>query len=344
MPASDLSPSTSHFNRLRGLLALLQKSASPWVWAWLCVWGVSAWGLGVEQPNAHAARRVKVDEVKVVVNDKVITQREFSQLVGLRKVQYQRTQNNATGKTNSPPPDFAKQVLQEVIENLLLESHAEQLRLRVEEKTLDAQVDRIYRSNPQIEAEMSEADLKTILQRDLLRRQVISQQVEYRVVVSERDIKQACMQQSAGGQERDIGHILLRNLSKEEALKRIAKLRGRLLGGDAFEALASQFSQDPSAKANQGRLGFVGRGELVDAFEKVAFGMQVGEVSQAVKTQFGWHLIKVFGVRREQGTNCKQLSPSQRQRFQNQAHQQQRNQRLKALFTRLKKHADIVIF
>jgi parvulin-like peptidyl-prolyl isomerase len=58
-----------------------------------------------------------------------------------------------------------------------------------------------------------------------------------------------------------------------------------------FAELAEEKSEGPSA-SNGGDLGFFGRGEMVPPFEKKAFEMETGEVSDPVKTDFGWHLIK----------------------------------------------------
>jgi parvulin-like peptidyl-prolyl isomerase len=58
-----------------------------------------------------------------------------------------------------------------------------------------------------------------------------------------------------------------------------------------FAELAEEKSEGPSAD-NGGDLGFFGRGDMVKPFEKEAFEMDVGEVSDPVKTEFGWHLIK----------------------------------------------------
>lgn len=61
--------------------------------------------------------------------------------------------------------------------------------------------------------------------------------------------------------------------------------------GTSFAKLAEQKSLCPSRK-NGGDLGFFGRGQMVKPFENVAFALENGQVSQPVKTEFGWHIIK----------------------------------------------------
>ncbi len=80
-------------------------------------------------------------------------------------------------------------------------------------------------------------------------------------------------------------HILVEK--EAEAQDLIAKLNA----GETFEALAKTFSKCPSGK-DGGNLGEFGRGQMVTAFEKAAFALEVGEVSGVVQTQFGYHLIK----------------------------------------------------
>ena len=80
-------------------------------------------------------------------------------------------------------------------------------------------------------------------------------------------------------------HILVEKQSlANQLLERIKK-------GESFEKLAQENSIDSSRKRG-GDLGFFGRGMMVREFEKAAFGLEVGEVSQVVKTQFGYHIIK----------------------------------------------------
>jgi len=82
-------------------------------------------------------------------------------------------------------------------------------------------------------------------------------------------------------------HILVKTKEEAEAArKRVVE------GGEAFEAVAKEVSVGPSASKG-GDLGTFGTGRMVPAFEKAAFALKEGEVSEPVKTQFGWHIIKV---------------------------------------------------
>lgn len=81
-------------------------------------------------------------------------------------------------------------------------------------------------------------------------------------------------------------HILVE--TEEEAIK----LKEEILSGRAFEDVAAENSLCPSG-ARGGDLGFFGRGQMVKEFENAAFDLKVGEISDPVKTNFGWHLIIV---------------------------------------------------
>lgn len=107
--------------------------------------------------------------------------------------------------------------------------------------------------------------------------------------VTEEAVKQAYEEQAAkvSSEERiRARHILV---ATEQEAKDIA---GRLAKGEKFEGLAKQYSLDGS-KDYGGDLGFFTAGEMVPEFSKAAFGLKVGEVSQPVKTEFGWHVIKL---------------------------------------------------
>jgi foldase protein PrsA len=82
-------------------------------------------------------------------------------------------------------------------------------------------------------------------------------------------------------------HILVE--TKEEANEILELLKG----GADFATLAQERSKDPGSGANGGDLGFFGRGQMVPPFEEAAFTLEIGQLSEVVESEFGFHIIKV---------------------------------------------------
>ena len=80
-------------------------------------------------------------------------------------------------------------------------------------------------------------------------------------------------------------HILVEKLSLAQ------EINTKIANGESFANLAKQYSID-SSKKRGGDLGFFGRGTMVQEFEKAAFDLEKGQVSNIIKTQFGYHIIK----------------------------------------------------
>lgn len=94
-----------------------------------------------------------------------------------------------------------------------------------------------------------------------------------------------------------VRHILLKqeaSMTVEQAQKQANNLYQQLLSGKDFAALAKHYSVDASSAVNGGDLGWVTVGELVPEFEKVMDELKLNEISQPVKSPFGWHLIQVL--------------------------------------------------
>ncbi|MCB4770766.1 peptidylprolyl isomerase [Ancylobacter sp. Lp-2] len=93
-------------------------------------------------------------------------------------------------------------------------------------------------------------------------------------------------------------HILFRadpndKAASEAAEKKAKDVEARLKKGEDFAKLAGELTEDPSGKKDGGDLGFFTKDQMVPEFAEKAFSMKPGDVSDPVKTQFGWHVIKV---------------------------------------------------
>jgi peptidyl-prolyl cis-trans isomerase D len=100
-------------------------------------------------------------------------------------------------------------------------------------------------------------------------------------------------------EERRVRHILIGSAagSDEEQEAKAQALLEQLQGGADFAELARANSDDPGSAANGGDLGWINRGVMVESFEEAAFSLPQGELSGAVKTDFGYHIIQVTETR-----------------------------------------------
>jgi len=95
-----------------------------------------------------------------------------------------------------------------------------------------------------------------------------------------------------------ISHILMSvepgAAAVEVARKKIEDLKARLEKGEDFEELARQYSEDPGSASSGGDLGLMERGDLVKEFEEVAYALNPGEISDIVRSRFGFHIIQLI--------------------------------------------------
>ena len=113
----------------------------------------------------------------------------------------------------------------------------------------------------------------------------------------------------AGEEELRARHILVETEEEAQAIK------GEIEGGADFAALANEKSSDSSA-ANGGDLGYFARGMMVAPFEQAAFALEeIGDVSDPVQSQFGWHLIKLEDRRAASPPPLEQVAPNLQQQL-----------------------------
>jgi peptidyl-prolyl cis-trans isomerase C len=109
-------------------------------------------------------------------------------------------------------------------------------------------------------------------------------------------------------------HILIRAATGDDKASKAAEdkikaVRARLEKGEDFAAVAKEVTEDPSGKANGGDLGFFTKEQMVPEFADVAFKLEKGKISEPVKTQFGWHVIKVEDKRTKPAPSFDEVKP-----------------------------------
>ncbi|MGG7650422.1 SurA N-terminal domain-containing protein [Pseudomonas sp. ES4] len=120
------------------------------------------------------------------------------------------------------------------------------------------------------------------------------------VSVKDEDLQAAYQKEIANlSEQRRAAHILIEvndKVTEAQAKAKIEEIQARLAKGEKFEALAKEFSQDPGSASNGGDLGYAGPGVYDPAFETALYALAKDQVSAPIRTDFGFHLIKLLGV------------------------------------------------
>jgi peptidyl-prolyl cis-trans isomerase C len=129
--------------------------------------------------------------------------------------------------------------------------------------------------------------------------------IESGIAVSDAEVQKAYADGAKDYEQVKARHILIapkgsaaaqpgkKELTDDEAKAKAEDLRKQIAGGANFEELAKKESDDVGSGARGGDLGSFGHGQMVPEFEQAAFSTKVGDVTPVVKTQFGYHIIKV---------------------------------------------------
>ena len=167
----------------------------------------------------------------------------------------------------------------EVLEALVLEVNVN--------NTIDEEAKKLkYQDDPEINKKVEDYK-KELVREKFLKEQIYSKATEERAL----EEYNLMVEHLKGKEERKIKHILV---STEEEIERA---RRSVMRSGNFEKVAKEKSIDTASAENGGDIGYVLQEELVPEFGDVAFILKVGEVSKPVKTQYGWHIIKVEDIR-----------------------------------------------
>jgi peptidyl-prolyl cis-trans isomerase C len=249
----------------------------------------------------------QVSESKVaVVNGTVITEKDLERQVGFLQ---QKLQKTGKPMTEADLPEIRRNALENLIDEELLYQEAVKQKTKVSDTEINRALGTIKARFPDegqfkdalSKTGLSEAALKSQLERNLTIDQFIDKQFVQKVMVSDKDAKayyDGHPNLFKRPEQIRASHILIRvdpqadQSQKDNSRKKMEAIQQRLKKGEDFAELAKQNSEDAS-NVKGGDLGYFGRGRMVKPFEDAAFALKQGEVSDIVETQFGYHLIKV---------------------------------------------------
>ena len=247
-------------------------------------------------------------EIVASVNGEIITR---EQLLDVFKVAQEASDAKAADLTNEQKLGAYNQLLQELIMDKLVSVAASGE--KVTDAEVDAEITKIKKQFPNEKdfaeqlkqagqpPEKLKENLRTMLQQQLW--------MKSQVTVSDVSEAQAEVFYDANKKEFEqpetvkASHILFMlkpnaskaNVSKQKEAATKAFLRASQ--GEDFSALARELSEEPGAKESSGDLGFFTKDRMVPEFANVAFAQEVGDISKPVRTQFGWHIIKVTSTK-----------------------------------------------
>jgi len=261
----------------------------------------------MDMGSPSTPQQAKESTMVVRVNDEVISVSDVDRATSILLAQYR----------DQIPPDrlaeartaLRKQAVENLINQSLLLGEAEKQGIQPEQQAVDARYAEVsgrFSSPEEFQSAMASMGLskeafRDEIKQDLKIESLLEGQLKEVKKVTEEDVSAFYRDHPdsfRSGEQVRASHILIRveatAAEEDRSQKRLelAGLKGQIDEGADFGSLASEHSDCPS-KARGGDLGYFERGKMVKPFEDAAFEMKVGDVSDIVETQFGYHLIKV---------------------------------------------------
>ena len=290
-----------------------------------------------------------IDRIVARINDEIVTFYELKQATTPFLLQ-----NGMQPSVLDDPErrqEIYQKVLDELVDRRLLLQEADKLELSVSDQEVDQWLAYTRKQQKLSEEQfrqmierygMSYESYREMIRQNLLKIRMVKVKVGSQVSISDEQVEKAYRDRFGEGGAKskfiDVSHILIRPEAETEqaaaqARREAEEALGKLRAGADFAQVAGQHSDGPSSKKG-GKLGAYSRGELDPQFEKAAFNLEPGEVSDVVRTKFGFHVIKVDDVEYKAGANADERKAKLRAELQQKAVERQLQAYLQKLRSR----------
>jgi len=249
-----------------------------------------------------------VDRVVAVVNQEIITLSEVEKWINPLKEEIVTTDRLERQRKMQ---EICRKVLEKLIEEKLIDQEVKKSGIKISSKEIGATLEEVRRRNAVTQEDLEKAlavegltleTYKKQIEKGLQRQKLINWSVKVETKAGEkelRDFYQKNIYRYRTNETYRPSHILFvipKGATPEEIReirKRCEKVLEKVKGGEDFGEMALLYSEDSSNKG-RGDLGYFKKGELLPAFEREALRLKVGEVSGIVRTDFGFHIIKLL--------------------------------------------------
>jgi len=189
---------------------------------------------------------------------------------------------------------YGKDTLDSLITNKVIELESEKQKVKVTGTEIDEELTKLQDSYGGEDAFASALQQNNVsidqVREDIEHYLLAEKMIEPSIKITEKEMKTYFEKNKDSFDQKEqvkASHILV----KDEATAK--KVKKELDNGKDFAELAKKYSTDKSNAATGGELGYFAKGEMAEEFEKAAFSLKIDEVSEPVKTEFGYHIIKV---------------------------------------------------
>ncbi|MEC2057858.1 peptidylprolyl isomerase [Peribacillus psychrosaccharolyticus] len=201
---------------------------------------------------------------------------------------------------------YGASALSTMISDKIVDLEAKKEDIKITDKEIDKEMKTLiesYGDEETFEQQLATTGAtKSTLEKDIVKYLQTVKLLEPRIKISDEEINTYFKENKdslAQEEQVEASHILVE--SKAEAKDIIEKLAD----GKKFADLAKEYSTDTASAEKGGELGFFGKGEMAEEFEKVAFSLEKGKISDPVKTSYGYHIIKVTDKKAAKKANLK---------------------------------------
>lgn len=236
------------------------------------------------------------------VGGAVVTQEQFDQIWKLQEAQY-KTQGGALPEQGSAQfKQLRAGIVDYLVQNEVIKQKAAEMKVSVSDKKLKDQMKQIVAQvggQAKLDKLLKERSATQAQLEDQIRTQMLMQAVQEKVFasikVAPKEIEQYYNDSANSAQFNvpetvDARHILVKTKAEAEKVRALLEANNT----DAnWAKVAKEYSTDPGSKNSGGALGSFPKDRMVKPFANAAFSLKVNEISQPVKTQFGWHIIEV---------------------------------------------------